>query len=401
MDEGARTLRQGQVPEKVGAVILGGDYQGLGIARSLGRHQIPICVIDDEYSITRFSRYTTHAVSVPSLREQGRIVEELLEIGQRLNLRGWVLYPTRDEMVAALSRHKTELSTVFRVPTAAWSSVQWAWNKSKTYELALQLGIPTPRTWQASSILELRDLQLDFPVAVKPAIKEKLIYATGVKAWRADNREKLEHFFTEATKYLDPTEVIIQDLIPGDGQQQFSYCAFFREGRAFGSMVVRRTRQHPLEFGRSSTFVEAMDVPILETLSERFLKAINYYGLVEMEYKLDLRDRQYKLLDVNARTWGYHTIGWRAGLDFPYFLYADQLDLEVGSCQRQTEVAWIRLPTDLPTGILLMLREDLSLSEYIRSLGKAKIEAVFSWEDIVPGIVELALLPYLAVKRGY
>jgi D-aspartate ligase len=47
-----------------GAVVIGGDYQGLGIVRSLGRVGIPVCVIDDEHSISRFSRYATHGVRV-------------------------------------------------------------------------------------------------------------------------------------------------------------------------------------------------------------------------------------------------------------------------------------------------------------------------------------------------
>ena len=38
----------------VGALVIGGDYQGLGIARSLGRRNIPVCVIDDEISIGDF-----------------------------------------------------------------------------------------------------------------------------------------------------------------------------------------------------------------------------------------------------------------------------------------------------------------------------------------------------------
>ena len=118
---------------------------------------------------------------------------------------------------------------------------------------------------------------------------------------------------------------MIQDLIPGDGQQQFAYCAFFKEGKAIGSMVVGRRRQHPPEFGRASTFVETIELAPLEELSERFLRAINYYGLVELEYKLDPRDGQYRLLDVNGRTWGYHTLGFGAGVDFPYMLFADQV----------------------------------------------------------------------------
>ena len=34
----------------VGAVVIGGGCQGLGIARSLGRYGIPVCVVDDEIS---------------------------------------------------------------------------------------------------------------------------------------------------------------------------------------------------------------------------------------------------------------------------------------------------------------------------------------------------------------
>src|SRR5271157_1320843 len=85
----------------VGAVVIGGDYQGLGIVRSLGRHNVPVCIIDDEYSISRFSKYATHVVPVASLRDERRTVDAVLEIGHRLNLKGWVLYPTRDETVAA------------------------------------------------------------------------------------------------------------------------------------------------------------------------------------------------------------------------------------------------------------------------------------------------------------
>ena len=49
-------------------MVLGGDSQGLGIARSLGRHGIPVCVIDDETSISRASRYVQHSVRVRDLR---------------------------------------------------------------------------------------------------------------------------------------------------------------------------------------------------------------------------------------------------------------------------------------------------------------------------------------------
>src|SRR5713226_4907254 len=113
--------------EAPGAVVVGGDYQGLGIVRSLGRRGLPICVLDDEWSISRFSRYATFGVGVPDLRDEEAAVKMLLEVGYRLDLRGWVLFPTRDELVAALSHHRSELAEMFRVPTPDWNTVRWIW----------------------------------------------------------------------------------------------------------------------------------------------------------------------------------------------------------------------------------------------------------------------------------
>jgi D-aspartate ligase len=387
--------------DNVGAVVLGGDFQGLGIVRSLGRHGIPVCVIDDEYSISRFSHYATHAVRVPDLRDETRTVEAVLEIGHRLGLEGWILYPTRDEIVAALSRHRPVLADFFRVPTPSWESIKWAWDKRNTYQLAEELGIPAPRTWYPQDLSDLESIAIEPPLVVKPAIKEHFIYATKSKAWRADSRAELEKRFLEAAAIVAPGEVMIQELIPGDGRQQFAYCAFFKNGGAIGSMVARRRRQHPPEFGRASTSVETVDLPVLEELSQRFLRAIDYYGLVELEYKLDPRDRQFKLLDVNARTWGYHTLGLQAGVDFPYLLFLDQLRGSAPVCRTQPGVRWIRLVTDVPTCILEMLWGRLDWREFLRSLKAFEIESVFCREDLLPGLVELALIPYLYVRRGF
>ena len=127
-----------------GAVVVGGDYQGLGILRSLGRRGVPVCVVDDEFSISRFSKYCTHFVKVAHLREERAIVDALMAVADHVGLSGWVLYPTREELVATFSRNRGRLSKSFRVPTPAWNSVQWAWDKRNTYRLARELGIPIP-----------------------------------------------------------------------------------------------------------------------------------------------------------------------------------------------------------------------------------------------------------------
>ena len=104
---------------------------------------------------------------------------------------------------------------------------------------------------------------------------------------------------------------------------------------------------------------------------------------------------------MNARTWGYHTLGRRAGVDFPYLVFADQLGEPVRTSIARPGIRWIRLTTDLPTGALEIVRGRLPFRQYLRSLFSFDEEAVFSREDPLPGLVEIALVPYLSVRRGF
>ena len=385
--------------ERVGAVVIGGEHPGLGIARSLGRRGIPICIIDDQHSVSQFSRYATQVVRVKDLRNEQNTVDNVMEIGQRYGLKGWVLFPTRDETVAAFSRHRDRLAEFFRVTTPAWETVQWAWDKKNTYDRAAELGIPVPQTYNVMTEEGLAALYNRLPLAIKPAVKENFFYATGDKAWRAETPEQLNNLFRKAKQQIRPEEILIQEIIPGSGLQQYSYCAFFRDGIAQATLVARRLRQHPREFGRAATYVETIEHPEVEELSERFLKAINYYGLVEVEFKQDPRDGQLKMLDVNARTWGFHSLGVPAGIDFPYLLYADQVGKSVESSKAKAGVGWLRAVTDVPTVAADLWAQELSLRSYLTSLRNTRTESVFCLRDPLPTVAEVLMLPYLVAKK--
>jgi D-aspartate ligase len=384
----------------VGAVVIGGGCQGLGIARSLGRHDIPVCLIDDETSVARASRFIRDAIRVRDLRSEQTLLDALKLARERLPLSGWVLYPTREENIADIAANRDLLRQEFRVPTPELASIRHAWDKREVYGLAERLSVPMPRTWFPRSEEDLAAIEVDDPVVLKPAIKEHFFYATHVKAWRADTAAELLDAFRRATHVMPASEVIVQEMIPGGGEQQYAYCAFFREGRPVASMTVRRRRQHPSDFGVASTYVETISLAELAEPSCRFLAAIDYYGLVELEYKRDPRDGICKLLDVNARTWGYHSLGGPAGVDFPYLLFRDQIGAPVEEAHARPGVGWIRLSTDVPNALRDIWAGRLRPGEYLRSLRGVDTEAVFSVEDPLPGLYEIALLPYLAVKRG-
>lgn len=396
-----RAGRQGGPGEQVpGGVVLGGHYHGLGIARSLGCRGVSVCVIDDEASIARTSRFVRDFIRVRDLRSEESLLDALALARTRLGPSRWVLYPTREENVAAIAVNRDRLLPDFRVPTPGLASIRRAWDKRETYRLADQLSIPIPRTWFPQQEADLAAIEADGPLVLKPAIKEHFFHTARAKAWRVDTRADLLSGFRRAAQIINRDEIIIQELIPGGGEEQYAYCAFFRGGRAVASMTVRRRRQHPSDFGRASTFVETISLEELAEPSVRFLRAIAYYGLVELEYKRDPRNGAYKLLDVNARTWAYHSLGQSAGVDFPYLLYRDQMGAQVSEAHARPGVHWVRLATDLPNAMRDIRAGTLRSRDYLRSLRSADVEAVFSLRDPLPGCYEVATLPYLAIRRG-
>src|ERR1700722_10216758 len=231
----ARSRRSGQVP---GAVVLGGDSQGLGIARSLGRHGIPVCVVDDETSIARVSRFVQHTVKVPGLRTEPELLAALAQARGRHGLDGWVLYPPRDENVAAIAANREALGEDFRVPTPGLESIRHVWDKRETYRLAAELSIPIPRCWFPRTEADLAGIDVSAPLVLKPAIKENFFYTTHVKAWRTDTGDELVAAFRRAAAIVGDGEIIVQEMIPGGGEQQYAYCALFRGGEALASMTV-------------------------------------------------------------------------------------------------------------------------------------------------------------------
>jgi predicted ATP-grasp superfamily ATP-dependent carboligase len=383
----------------VGALVIGGDHTGLAVVRSLGRRGIPVFVIDDQHSISVYSRYAKKVIRVQELRDPDKTVDAILEIGRKHNLKDWVLFPTRDETVMAIARHRDRLNEFFRVTTPDWETTRVVWDKTYTYQLAEKLGIPAPKTWSVNNVEQLPALYPHLPLAIKPAIKENFFYATGDKAWRVETPQQLNELFQEASKKIKLEEILLQEIIPGNGTCQASYCVFYRNGSAHSTLSALRLRQHPREFGRAATYVETVDLPEIEENSLRFLKAINFYGIVEVEYKRDSRDGLYKLLDVNARAWGFHGLGQAAGVDFPYLLFADQLGQTTEPSKAKPGIGWLRLLTDVPTSLQDLLGRHLTLGSYFQSLRRAKTESVFAWSDPLPSVAEFALFPYFLWRK--
>jgi predicted ATP-grasp superfamily ATP-dependent carboligase len=169
------------------------------------------------------------------------------------------------------------------------------------------------------------------------------------------------------------------------------------------SMTARRTRQYPIDYGLGSTFVEAMPVPALLDYAEKLLGAMGAMGatgMVEVEFKHDHRDGQYKLLDINLRPWGWHTLCMACGLDFPYMHYRYLLGHPVLQATPRYGHRWMRAITDLPAGLQEMRAGITTPRAHIRSLAGPTEFSVLDWRDPLPVLGDFASALYRS-RHGF
>ncbi len=389
--------------EKVGAVVIGGHFQGLGLLRSLGIRNIPVYLLDNDQCIGRFSKYVKKFLKCPDVKkDEARFLEFLINLAIREKLKGWIIYPNDDETVSFLARHKERLEEYYRISTPRWDSVRYAYDKSLTYSIAEKCGIDIPKTFYPASIEELEQIEMEFPVIIKPSIKEPFYSRTSKKAILVKEKSRLIEEYTKAVKALAPTQILmVQELIPGSTKNLFSVGCLCRDGKILARVMASRLRQHPMDFGHATTFARTVDIPEMGEMARKIIDALNFNGLAEIEFMHDSRDGKYKLIEINARPWGWHTIAIAAGVDIPYLSYLDALGEEVNHNGFIEGVKWMHLVTDIPTSAVEVLKGRMSLSEYFGSLKGKKQYAVWSRHDPMPFFAELALLPYLWIKRGF
>ncbi len=369
-----------------GAVLLGSDFKALGVARSLGHRGIPSVVIDNIPRSAWFSRYVVKRFKWHSQMDDPEFISFLLSLGKKHHLEQWVLFPMQDEAVQLVACNTQQLTQIYTLVTQEWDIVQWANDKRRTYQMARETGVPYPCTHYPANEDELAEVNVPFPVIIKPAISVRLQYSTHLKALPAQSRQELLMQYRRAGEYIHPDEMMVQEIIPGDGRMQYSLAAFCKEGRILASMTARRTRQYPIDYGLGSSFVEAVPVPALPELAEKLLGYMRVSGMVEVEFKLDERDQQYKLLDINLRPWGWHTLCIACGLDFPYIQYCDALGQE----QRfmvttpHYDYHWVRLLTDIPAGLQEIRAGITTPHRYLRSLLGKTVFSVLDWRDPLP-----------------
>ncbi len=378
---------------KTGAIILGGHVQSYGIVRIFGQNSIPSIVIDNtRFNIARHSKYCI------GFYEAGYddLLEYLVDLGRKGKYKGWLIMPTDDYHVRLLSQNKEELNKYFNVTVDNWETINIFFNKRHSYPLAQEAGVPVPETFYPDCMedLTLISSTINFPCIIKPAVMLDFYKHFKKKVFVCNNKDELTANYQRTCQVIAQKDVLIQEIIPGSSEQQYSVCMFFDRDKFYNHLVARRKRQHPIDFGNATTYAETVDIPILKEYAHKILSRSGFFGLCEVEFKFDERDGHYKFLEVNPRTWKWHLISQAAGVPFLESFYNYFFEGRPIITKSFKKAGWRDVVTDLPV-IFNMMRKGLFVSADRRKT----VSAVASLGDFKPFLFQVLLIPYNFFNR--
>ncbi len=297
----------------------GEQRSALAVVRSLGHagHRVHVCSARRR-CLAGASRFARSQAGVPDpLREPAAFAEAVERLAGACGAE--VVLPVSEPALLALLPVRDRL--VARIPFVNAISFLRVCDKATVLEEAQRIGVRVPRqtVLTAPAALPIRDLDLGFPLVVKPS--RSVVDAGGARAKAgvgyAAGPESLHRILAELAAGAYP--VLLQERIVGPGIGVF---VLIWEGEVVASFFHRRIREKPPSGGVSVCAESVAPDPALLERSVALLRRFDWKGVAMVEFKLDAATGEPVLMEVNGRFWGSLQLAVNAGVDFPALLVA-------------------------------------------------------------------------------
>jgi len=383
-------------------------YSGIGIARSLGEHGVPVIGLSSQRrAYGHFTRYAKVRQCPDSRNEPEALLPFLLQLGEELGAPS-VIFPTRDDDVLFLDRFRRELESKFILTIPESAVLNACLNKWETYQWARRAAVTAPKCWLIETEADVHRVleEITYPCVAKPVSthhwrREGNWNLVGCrKAIGIGSREELVAEYAALGRA--DQRLLLQAMVPGaDDNLVIAACYLNRDAKWVAGFNTRKLLQIPEGFG-TGCIVQAADRTELFDSTARLLETMRYTGIAEVEYKWDEAKREFHLIEINPRPWDQHRLGPACGVDVIYLAYCEHAGLPVPAIRkRPSNVKWIAEDSFLLAALQLIRRRDPKLRRLLELARGKRIYAIWSMRDPLPWLAYMIMLfiPYLA-KTG-
>lgn len=379
------------------AVIDRDGYEGVSIARTLGRLGVPMYLVGQEGISTPgwSSRYWVNKRRRDFSRPEEESVAFLLDLGADIRAKHGtrsILFTQKDWVAVFLERNRELLQEEFLFPQPVRPVIRTLLNKWEMHLQAQQHGIPTPATACPASPAEAGEFleSAGLPIVMKGADP---YLGNHTPTTLIQSRQELMDVLAQREAAGGPLNVVLQEYIPGDVDTVWMCNGYFAPDPHHTVVFTGRKLRQLWSTGIASLAVCLANEAVAGH-TRRLMEATGYRGCVGIGYRYDHRDGQYKILDLNPRVSGvFRLFVGTNDMDVVRACYLDLTAQEVPATGLQPGRKWLledqvffRAKT---AGVRSRRRR---IAEWIRSVRGVRELHWFAADDPVPMVMWLRVV---------
>lgn len=287
----------------------GESFFALPVVQCLGQMKnVRIYVLSNNRTAAiRFSRYTRKYYSYPVEEgDKGRLAA-MLRIVKEKNID--IVLTIDEPTIRFLSENAGELLKYTKIapyPKAeTFDNVVDKW-RFANWLRAHNIPYPTTILYQTGPVFEKELSLLKFPVLIKPARGNGGI---GIKFF--DDPASLKEY---CLTHIQSGEYIVQSFVEG---YDLGCSVLSKDGIILATTMQKRSVNIPLTFS-PFTNIDFLHDSNIYSLIEKIIKELNWSGVGHFDLRYDEKEKQVKVLEINARFWQSVPGSFYAGVNFPY-----------------------------------------------------------------------------------
>lgn len=273
-----------------------------------------------------------------------------------------------------LSHNKEELSKyaiIYAMDRDVFDRVN---NKEEVMKVCMENDIPCPKTFFGVDSIDDIDVQIKFPVIIKPHI---MYGARGFHL--CHTAEEMREYVKE--KQIDLKEYVVQEYIPEGSRLMGANVMIDRNGEIKSSYLYICEHIYP-EVGGTSTLNGILVRPEISEYCNKLVKLMGLHGEMGVDLMLDCRDNVGKVIEINPRPVHGISVGFFTGVDHAQQILEDAFGKEVTPMEVTQPKTASRIGQ---TDILWFLTSPDRFRRLSYRLGYKRVkEQMFFWDDPLP-----------------
>lgn len=203
-----------------------------------------------------------------------------------------VLLAVAEMTTDKITLNEDELSKYVKIAAAPRKAYIKAFDKQQTFELAIETGMPCPKTRRIGQSVEEYLETVSFPLIIKPR--------NGVGSIGFHKFKTFEEFYPYLEEHnINLDDYVLQEFIDYD-KRLGAVLLVDHKGNLCTAYADEILRWYPIDAGTATTVVIIDDDEMIAH-SYSLLKAMGWQGLAALSFMRDKRDGLPKLCEINGR----------------------------------------------------------------------------------------------------